>query len=263
MSSGIVARRENWRAWAAAVARAAGDFLFPPVCPLCDRELPADAGPRLTRFCIACQDRLLKTSGLACLRCGASIGPHLDPAVPCDLCRHERFVFERVLRIGVYDDALRSACLRAKNPGGESTAAALAGLLWDCALTGLHADPPDVVVPIPRYWLERIVRHSAAAETMAACCARRLQAPLASAILTKRRYTRSQARSTPAERRGNLKGVFAVADPRQVAGLSVLVVDDVMTTGTTANEAAKTLIRSGAARVIVAVAARGVGARTF
>jgi predicted amidophosphoribosyltransferase len=91
--------------------------------------------------------------------------------------------------------------------------------------------------------------------------ANRLQVPLVSHILGKRRWTRPQARLTPHERRQNLRNVFQAVPSQGLAGAVVLLADDVMTTGTTAHESAKVLVQAGAARVIVAVVARGLGRR--
>jgi predicted amidophosphoribosyltransferase len=65
----------------------------------------------------------------------------------------------------------------------------------------------------------------------------------------------------PSERRSNLRRAFAATDKHALAGATVLLADDVMTTGTTAHEVARQLKLAGAARVVVAVVARGLGRR--
>lgn len=250
-------------AWVRVLARGAADFLYPPACRLCLVELPEPAveGPQPVPFCETCRRELLATRGLACLRCGASIGPYLDPNVPCMLCRDERFAFERVIRLGVYDGALQSACLRSKAPAAEALAAAMAELLWECESETLTGARADVVVPVPHHWLRRFYRPHNVAETLGEVWAARLKVPLATHILQKRRWTRPQARLSPHERRTNLRRAFRAAAVEDLAGATVLLADDVMTTGTTAHETAKVLIEAGAARVVVAVVARGLGRR--
>lgn len=250
------------------LARGAADFLYPPVCRMCAAELPeavADqalaAGIASAPFCDACRRGLLATRGLACVHCGASIGPYLDPNIPCSFCRDERFAFERVVRLGVYDDVLRSACLRSKTSGAEPLAAGLAELLWECECQAFRETKVDVVVPVPHHWLRRFYHAHNAAHTLGAVWASRLQVPLATHILAKRRWTRPQARLTPHERRHNLRNVFQAVPSPGLSGAVVLLADDVMTTGTTAHESSKVLVQAGAARVIVAVVARGLGRR--
>ena len=265
-----VARDNRWKvpAWMSTFVRGAADFLYPPVCRLCTSELPEPNGGTTTSeaipaapFCEACRRGLFAGHGLACLRCGASIGPYLDPKVPCSFCRNERFAFERVVRLGVYDDLLRTACLRAKTSGAEPLAAGLAELLWECETEAFRDAKVDVVVPVPHHWLRRFYHSHNAAHTLGSVWASQLQVPLASHILVKRRWTRPQARLTPHERRQNLRNVFQAVPSQGLAGAVVLLADDVMTTGTTAHESAKVLVQAGAARVIVAVVARGLGRR--
>ena len=265
------------------LAGGAVDFIYPPVCRLCAGDLPEPGADQMSPgqvlpskaspypeapgqmssrlFCETCRRDLLTTRGLACLRCGASIGPYLDPRVPCGFCRDERFAFERVVRLGVYDDTLRTACLRAKTTGAEPLAAGLADLLWECESEALRDAKIDVVVPVPHHWFRRFYHSHNAAHTLGAAWASRLQVPLACHILSKRRWTRPQARLTPHERRQNLRNVFQAVPSQGLVGAVVLLADDVMTTGTTAHESAKVLIQAGAARVIAAVVARGLGRR--
>jgi len=257
-------RSPRWKipGWIRSLARGAADFVYPPACRLCSAELPeAGVTPRVSPFCDECRKELLITRGPACVRCGAAIGPFLDPNVPCSLCRDERFAFERVIRLGVYDGALRTACLRSKDRGAEPLAAGLADLLWECESESFQNAKADVVVAVPPHWFRRFSHPHHAAETLAAAWAARLQVPLATHILRKRRWTRPQARLLPSERRMNLRNAFQAASTAGLSGAVVLLADDVMTTGTTAHETAKILTQAGAARVIVAVVARGLGRR--
>jgi predicted amidophosphoribosyltransferase len=247
--------------WVRSFAQGAADFLYPPLCRLCGDELQEATDLSSEPFCAGCHQELLIRRGLACIRCGASIGPYLDPHLPCAMCRSERFAFERVIRLGVYDGLLRKACLRCKDRGTEPLAAGLADLLWNCESEALQSAQADVVVPVPQHWFRRFSHPHHAAETLASVWAARLHLPLAGHILRKRRSTPPQARLSPAERRGNLRNAFAATASAGLSGAAVLLADDVMTTGTTAHETARVLIQAGAARVIVAVVARGLGGR--
>jgi ComF family protein len=243
-------------------ARGAADFVYPPACRLCSGDLPESLREsHESPFCDVCRKDLLMTRGPACLRCGAAIGPYLDPRVPCSMCRNERYAFDRVIRLGVYDEALRTACLRCKDRHAEPLAAGLADLLWECEAEALEEAKIDVVIPVPQHWFKRFYHPHHAAETLAGVWAARLQVPLATHILKKSRWTRPQARLTPTDRRTNLRNAFGAEPAAGLSGAAVLLADDVMTTGSTAHETSKVLIQAGAARVIVAVIARGLGRR--
>ena len=79
---------------------------------------------------------------------------------------------------------------------------------------------------------------------------------LSTGVLLRRRDTESQIGLTSHQRRENLRGAFAVSDPTRIANRDILLIDDVYTTGTTASECARVLLRAGAARVWVATVAR-------
>lgn len=252
--------RQGWNAMHA-VWRAGSDFIYPSVCAYCGRELesPAGATEKGPSLCVDCRAGLVPEPGPSCRRCAAPVGPHLDTSDGCIHCRDERFAFETVVRLGVYDAMLRTVCLRSKHPGGEALAAAAAELLWDVAREGLRATGADLVLPVPQHWTRRLRRSHNPAETVGRILARRLHVPFRAHILCKVRRTPDQARLTPTERRTNLRGAFRARGGEWLSGRSILLADDVLTTGTTAQQAARTLRRAGARRVVVAVLARGIG----
>jgi len=243
-------------------AHAGVNFIYPPTCPACQAETTDAEQSAAGGLCEKCRDALTKTHGRSCLRCGAAIGPHLDPTAACQYCRDDKFAFERVIRLGVYDDELRGACLRSKQRHTESLAAGLAMLLLQCESESLREVNASAIVPVPQHWVQRLYRPHNTAEVLATVLSRRLHVPVASHIVKKTRWTPPQSRLNPTDRRTNLRGAFA-ANRADLTGSTALVVDDVMTTGTTAHEVSKVLRKAGAERVIVAVIARGLGRRDF
>lgn len=237
------------------------DFIAPPHCPLCGREnegVERGAVRLDPSVCASCVVETAPAIAAQCRRCAAPVGPHLDTSDGCIHCRSDRFAFEESVSLGVYADRLQSACLRAKQPEGSAVAASLAALLWDRFEPRIASWRADVVVPVPPFWMHRLFRRQNAAGTLAETLARRLRVPCDPAILAKRRWTQPQTALSPTDRRHNLKDAFR-ADRHAVIGKRILLVDDVMTTGTTAHRCARTLREAGAARVDVAVIARGLG----
>jgi predicted amidophosphoribosyltransferase len=175
----------------------------------------------------------------------------------CIHCRNDRFHFDRVIRLGVYRDQLRRAVLQAKASGGEALAWTLADLLYSARSadwTGLNC---DAVVSVPHFWTQRLIHRHAASETLAERLAQRLRLPLQRGLLRKVRWTPAQAGSPPSVRRQQQRRAFAAG--KSARGLKILLVDDVLTTGATADEASKALQAQGATSITVAVIARGLG----
>jgi ComF family protein len=171
-------------------------------------------------------------------------------------CCAERFHFERVIRLGLYEDSMRAACIRAKSATQSPLAAALANLLWLTELTDLMAADVDLVVPVPQFVTRRIARPHHAAETISRVLAQRLNRPRHHTLLRKIRLTADQSELPRAERRVNLRDAFSVwPRARSLTAKTVLLVDDLLTTGSTANECARTLREAGAKKVFVAVLA--------
>lgn len=242
------------------LGRAAFRFVFPPSCPLCHRDVEfyeRDDFGRVTApvLCDGCSTELLLSSGRRCSRCGLPVGPHARTD-GCPHCRPLKFRFRGVIRAGLYDGSMRTACIRAKSSMQFPLAAALANLLWQQERDDLDVASIDLVVPVPRHWTKHLLLPHHAAETMARVLARRLGKPLGRGWLRKIKWTPDQSDLTAANRKLNLKDAFAVwPRPRSLAGKTVLLVDDILTTGTTANECSRALLHAGVAKVIVAVIA--------
>jgi ComF family protein len=169
----------------------------------------------------------------------------LDEAGRCPLCRLGINRFDAAYSYGAYEGKLRELIHLFKY-GGIRTLVRV-------------AVPPgetfDAIVPAPLHWTKLWQRGFNQARLLALELSRRTGAPLLRA-LRRRKATRAQAGLTRAGRRANVAGAFAVSNPAAVAGLRLLLVDDVMTTGATMNACAAALKRAGARRVAVLTLAR-------
>ena len=124
---------------------------------------------------------------------------------------------------------------------------------WVGARAG--ATPPELVVPVPLHWRRQLERGYNQADEIARALAAALGLPRVRA-LRRRRATRPQM-DLPREKRGaNLRAAFACRAPRRIAGRTVLLVDDVLTTGATIDAAARCLRRSGSGPIFAALIAR-------
>jgi len=231
------------------------DFLYPPHCEFCQTPLPESDADR-KELCHACRDAFLLSDGPACRRCGSPVGPNLGIVEQCYFCQRRKFAFERVIRLGIYQDQLRLACLQSKGGRQQPLTAALARLAFQQNEEAFRETPIDVVVPVPHFWVQRLFRLHNPADTISGVWAHILMVRRSGHILLKRRWTRPQ-RSLPASRRPeNVRRAFKVSRPQEIRNATVLLVDDIMTTGATVHEAAASLKRAGAGKVITAVLAR-------
>lgn len=235
-------------------------FVFPHACAWCRRPLddPPDHSPP-AGLCPDCRSQFDPPPGPRCRLCAAPVGPYLDGLPDCVHCRGERFAFERVHSLGVYDGWLRDACLHCKHRSDRSLETALTDLFWRRNREDLESAEIDAIIPVPHHWTDRLWRSPQPAETIAWRLKRFLMVPVERDILVKVNRTPRQFSLPPTARRNNLRSSFKIAGRRGLGGGRVLLVDDVLTTGTTADRIARVLREAGVAGVRVAVLARGIG----
>lgn len=230
-------------------------LLYPGCCLLCGQPLAAEQ----SHFCSVCHHKLFFDAAETCPRCAGTIGPFAVIEGRCSACRNESFAFERVVRLGQYDGLLREVILRLKKQAGEGLAELL-GEYWAREATArFNALPFEVVVPVPLHWLRRWQRGYNQSAALCQGIATALRVPYHASWLRRVRHTPRQTTQTPTQRKDNVRGAFRLRSGAPVRGRAILLVDDVMTTGATASEAARALRAGGAERVVVAVLARAQG----
>jgi ComF family protein len=225
---------------------------YPGVCCVCHRALVSGQQD----FCDACRGALTADDSPCCSRCGSTIGPYVTQEQGCGECRRHSFHFDQVVRLGTYDGVLREVVLRLKNSAGETLAEVMGVLFAKQCEARLRAFAPDMIVPVPLYWLRRWKRGYNQSQALAQGLAAGLGLPRRSRWLRRVRHTPRQVGQTATDRRANLRNAFVARPRTEWKGKTILLVDDVMTTGSTASDAARALRAAGAGRVIVAVLAR-------
>jgi ComF family protein len=143
-----------------------------------------------------------------------------------------------------------------KSSDGEALAEMLGRVFCEVAGGRIRTLGVDTVVPVPAHWRRQWSRGYNQAAAIAREIATGLGARFESRLLRRVRHTAQQLLLTATARRENVRGVFRVRRGASPGGKRILLVDDVMTTGSTASEAARTLRAAGAEWVVVAVLAR-------
>ncbi|MGA2266692.1 MAG: ComF family protein [Phycisphaerae bacterium] len=235
------------------LARGLADLVLPAVCPGCNAA-EADGGGGL---CRDCQVKLLSLVALPyCPRCGTSVGPNIPLRTDgCSACPDTLPRFCQVVRLGPYAPPLRGI-VRALKYWRQAPLAGRAGrLLAQAAATHLGEAAWDVVIPVPMHWRRRLSRPADHARIVAGQLAAGLGLPVGDELI-RLRHTPPQAHLSRTRRIENIRGAFGIRRGGAIGGANVLLVDDVTTTGATANEAAKTLLAGGACKVALAVIAK-------
>lgn len=230
-----------------AAGRAVVDIVLPHHCPSCG-QLGQGIG-----LCAACWGQL-QHNHHACPRCALPL-PDGVGAGYCASCAASPPVFSAARTAWRYGDGCRQMILALKY-GDDSRALGLMARELQLAGKDIVA-AADWLVPVPLHWRRYLARRYNQAELLADHLAPLLGIKVVRA-LERQRFDRSQGGLNPSRRAKNVRGAFR-ASPKlypQIKGKTIILLDDVMTTGATANEAAATLLAAGAAEIRVLALAR-------
>ena len=235
--------------------------LLPGTCLMCDGAIPAESALDLCRFCLDA----LPWNDTACQRCAEPLPEAAADAVPhtlmCERCRSEPPPFIRTLAPLKYQDAPRAWVGRLKDQLGMVEGHILGTLLADAAARCYRQARdgtlrvPDLLVPVPLTARRLAWRGHNQALTLARPVARKLGIPLSKRAVLRVRPGARQRGLGRSERLHNLDGIF-VARHRWHEPICIGIVDDVMTTGSTAAELCRVLLAAGAGEVHVLCATR-------
>jgi ComF family protein len=249
----IAVPRRRLAAALQAAGRAVVELVYPPGCVACGA---ATGEPHA--LCARCWSGLSFIERPFCERLGTPFAVDHGPGLLSPAAIADPPVFQRARAVARYDETTRAVVHRLKYGDRPELARAL-GAMMARAGAELLAEA-DVIVPVPLHRFRLWRRRFNQAMILAQALGRRGGIPCDPFLLARVRPTRAQVGLTKAQRRENLQGAFRVpldAKPR-LMGKRVLLVDDVLTTGSTANACARALLRGGAASVDVLAFARVV-----
>jgi ComF family protein len=235
------------------------NFIYPLRCAACDARMDLGATARICADCIALIERIPEP---ICQVCGVP----LESSNGIDRCRAcadspPHFGRARALAryrpgVGESGQVVPSMIQRHKYGRDQSLSHALAQCIGDNF--PLNGDDYERVIPVPLHRRRLRWRGFNQAALLGKAVARRIKCPLDVVTLARIRDTPPQTSQDSMQRRHNVHGAFVVTRPHRIANRSLLLVDDVITTGATLDECARTLRAAGARRVDVFTLARAV-----
>lgn len=234
------------------VARAVLDFILPPRCLSCSAPVQVNGG-----ICPECFDTLEFIAAPYCDGCGVPLPEGLPHGAICPECSAHPPPFAKARAALIYKGVLHRLVSRFKYHD-QLQATQLLTRWMQMAGAELIREA-DVIVPVPLHWRRMLRRRYNQAAELARAIAKSAQAEYRPDLLKRKRYTRPQASLSRVGRTRNVKGAFALrraSDRSIIKDKTILLVDDVMTTGATVTTCAKALKRAGAKKVLVLTVAR-------
>ncbi|MCO5044478.1 MAG: ComF family protein [Verrucomicrobia bacterium] len=229
------------------------DLIFPRRCGVCGVE--PDAADSF--LCWNCRSQLRVVGDPHCSWCGNPLEGRVDHAYTCYHCTQMGPSFDRARSAMRFEGAVPTLIHQFKYRGALWLRKELVSWLVACVNVHYAAEAVDAVCSVPLYPARARERGYNQAAILAAALARHLHKPFWSRDLTRVRPTETQTHLTARQRLSNVAGAFRTRSSDRLRGRSILLVDDVMTTGATTSACAQALKEAGCRVVNVVTLARG------
>ncbi len=228
------------------------NLVYPLRCLVCDEPLEAADEYRLCKRCV---DEIRPNPKPWCPRCGRSVW-RVD--LLCPECRRTRYNFERTYSGYLYDGVLKECIHLFKYEGAQVLSRVLSVLMVRFIRSNPQIiDGIDAVLPVPLHRKRLRQREYNQSAMLASSVSKEFKLPFLDAVV-KQRSTLPQNALNKEQRRHNVQGAFVARQGQAAAGRTILIVDDVFTTGSTIDECSRALLDAGAYRVRAVTLARGI-----
>lgn len=223
--------------------RPALDYALPPRCPGCGLVVEADHA-----FCLECWSGMRFLGDPCCARCGVPFDHEMGEGAECGACLAEQPPFDSARAVLAYGEVARSVALRLKYGRRIGLARLIARHMMRHVTWGEREDAP-VIVPVPLHRWRLWWRGFNQAALIADHLGRLTGLPVEKHVLRRMRRTKPLRSMNPRERARTVRGAFALVPGHGLEGRSIILIDDVHTSGATAGACARTLKRGGVAQV--------------
>lgn len=236
------------------ILKGLADIVFPPLCIACGAVVPEEG----IYFCPDCFSKIKFIRSPVCSCCGIPFAEAGEKNHACGTCLLSGPVFSAARAVGVYEAALMDVIHKFKYGGKTAVGEKLGKLMAEFPYPDFNIADYSMIMPVPLHPVRLRQRGFNQAVILARQITQYFSIELNFLTLTRVVCTDFQAGLGKAERGINVKHAFAVSDPRKIAGREIILVDDVLTTGSTVKECARTLLDNKAAKVAVLTLARAV-----
>lgn len=218
-------------------------LFLPNRCLFCRKPLGA-----LEKACSLCETYIRRINPEICSLCEKT---------SCS-CEIQNNYFDALVSAFYYEDEVANAILDLKFHDNLHNAKKLSYYLLEVLEKKNMEEEADLLIPVPLYQKDFFKRGYNQSEELAKHLSKRLKKPMNKEVLIKTRATKKQHHLTAKERKYNLKEAFMVTEPQQIREKTILLIDDVFTTGSTMKECSQILKENGAKKIIALTVAKAV-----
>ena len=228
------------------------NIILPPRCICCGEILSQENG-----LCPKCFSAIHFISKPYCAICGAPLENPIDEKdVVCAKClKEKRHTFSLQRSAFIYDENSKNMLIDLKFHDKTSYATVLAQFLYKAAADILK-EKPDVIIPVPLHYMRLLKRKYNQSGLLARELSKLCNIKVDDFSLKRCRNTIPQVKFSGKARIKNIRGAFFVKKPQNIKNKKILLIDDVMTTGSTLKECAIALKKAGAAKIYALTVAR-------
>lgn len=229
------------------------DLFYPLNCLACGGALPEESAS----LCRSCQSTMLAVGEQVCPRCTQPFAGESEEPFLCPNCAGRKMYVDCAVAAWRSRGVVRELVHRFKYSGHLFLRHQLTEWLLDGYQDErMNGKSFDYLTPVPLHWLKQCRRGYNQAAELAEALSREIHLPVRR-FLKRIRHTKTQTALDRNERMENLQGCFKMRHGRAVTGRNILLIDDILTTGSTVDECARTLLAGGASSVCALTVARG------
>ena len=227
------------------------DIFYPRRCPVCDRAVR----PFGSLVCETCQSEFVRIRQPYCLKCGKELSAETEEY--CSDCMHRRHLFDSGRALFAYK-SVSDSIYRFKYKGRQEYGAFYAACMAADLGEWIARRRPDALIPVPVHAAKKRARGYDQAQVLALELGRRIHVPVETELVKRVRRTAPMKDLPLAERQNNLKRAFKICR-NDVKLDTVIIIDDIYTTGSTIDAMSYELRRAGVKRIYFVTLAIGRG----